>query len=88
MMIVDERYDRLKRRISPHAWERIKAKAQWEGCTLSAVVCDWPTILPKRIQPLARSCFVSTRREWLLARRVELLKLLRYINRELAKESR
>lgn len=85
MLIVNERWDRLKAKIRPATWDRLRAKAEWEGVTLSGVVFDWPQLLPKRLRPLAAACFVTTRREWLEARRHELRSALRYVERELAR---
>lgn len=85
--IVNERYDRLKRRLSPRVWSRIKAKAQWEGISLSAVMKDWPSLLPKRVQALAASCFVDTRYDLLTARREELRRELRRVERALSQDA-
>lgn len=86
MLIVNERFDRLKRQISPRTWDRIRHKAKWEGITLSAVIYDWgDAFLPARLKPLARRCFVETRHEWLRERRVEVAKELRRLDRELAR---
>lgn len=46
-------------------------------------MCEWPSIVPKRLQRLAQSCFVRTRGEWLLARRDELKRTIRWIDEEL-----
>jgi len=82
--IVTELYDRLKPQLSKTAWERIRAKAQWGQMTLSAVIKEYPDLLPKRLRSLAASCFVETRRDWLVSRRAELTRLLRQVEAELA----
>lgn len=85
-LIVNERWDRLKRRIRPRTWQAVKDKAQWEHMSLSAVVKEYPTILPKNLRRPAASCFVETRREWLEARRAELRAMLRQVERELGEK--
>lgn len=81
-LIVTERWDALKTRISRRVWVQIQHKAAWEQITLSAVVMEYPSLLPKRLQTLAASCFVDTRDEWLEARRLAVTKTLRWIERE------
>lgn len=83
-LIVNERYERLKCRMSQRTSALIRRAARENACTLSAVVHSWPHLLPKRLRPLASSCFVDTRQEWLTARRDELRKALRRIERELS----
>ena len=83
MIIVNENFDHLKHRLSQEAWARIKSKAQWERISLSAVVLNYPDLLPKRLQPLAASCFVSTHIEWLEAREKALTTMLTSVQRQL-----
>lgn len=85
MLIVNERWAYLKMRIKAGTWRRIKETAQRCEMSTSAVVHRYPGHLPRRLQPLAASCFVATRREWLEARRAELSNSLRSIDRELKK---
>lgn len=84
-LIVNERWDRLKRRLSRRAWSAIQDKARWESISLSAAVANYPGLIPAHLQKLARSCFVATRRECLEARRSELLLMLREVERQLRK---
>lgn len=84
MLIVDERYERLKRRLSPKTWAAIKDTARREEMTLSAVIYEYPHYLPKRLQKLAVSCFVASRGEWVEARIAELRKMVKALERERA----
>ncbi len=48
--VIEPQYRWLTAQIRPRTWDRIKSKASWEHCTLSAVIHDWPMLLPKRLQ--------------------------------------
>lgn len=82
-LIVDENYRELTRQISPRAWKLIKWQARAHDLTLSAVIYQYPDLVPRRLRELAKACFVETRHEWLLARREALQKTLRKIEKEL-----
>lgn len=82
--IVEPQYSWLKVRISVRTWERIKAKAQWEQMTLSAIIKEWPSLLPKRLQRLVPLCFADSLEEMLERRIVGLKHDLRDAERRLA----
>ncbi len=83
--IVEPQYSQLKRRLSARTHDEIKRKAAWEGITLSAVVKEYPTILPKRFQQLVPNCFAPTMAEALRLRIIGLKHELRSAERQLAR---
>lgn len=85
--IVEPQYTWLKRKISARAWDRIKAKAQWEHMTLSAVVKEYGSyFLPKRLHRMIPLCFADNRSEMYTRRVCGLKRDLRDAERQLAKE--